>query len=196
MNILTLIIIILLVLVIAFFINKGIKEKSKKLKDMEADEKAKANKKINIITITISVIIIIAITILAFTMNRSSVVKKQDTTTLNNTKDNTSVVVSSYNAIDYLIKNKETSIKAQVQTSANFNTMSTFTISNTNIETQSYTNKNGEREIYYLVTLKGNSIGYWDEYNTKIKQVKFTVTAKVYPNGDVYGISATTEKAK
>lgn len=117
--------------------------------------------------------------------------QKENKITTSNSTNKIDTIVSSVTAIDHL--NKVYDLKSKVKSSAQLNSISTFNISSRNVDTKTDKDSN---TTYYKVTLKGNCIGYWDEYDTKITQYKFTITADVYENGNIKNLDVDTEKAK
>lgn len=94
-----------------------------------------------------------------------------------------------YNSsIDYLKQKYD--LEREVKYSAKLSSISTFTITKENM-----TVKNSGKN-YCDITIKGNCIGYKDEYNTQIMQYIFTITAKVYEDGKIKDFSVNTDKAR
>lgn len=60
------------------------------------------------------------------------------------------------------------------------------------IKPEDLTNDTGK--TYYRVQLKGNCIGYWDDYNTKIIKYTFELNIYVYPDGTIKETKASYDK--
>lgn len=149
-------------------------------KELEAIGVFSDNKKIKILHLIGISIVIFFVIVVAILNNISG------NNSSSNIKETTSVNLTKATAVDYVCEHYENDIRSSVKSNGHIKSITSFNIANGSVH--DYTDSK-----YYIVTLKGNCIGYWDDYNTKLTQVKFTSKVKIYYDGSWGSISTETQ---